>query len=154
MTALAPDGGRRALQITLGVLAGIPFASGLAGVLAGPAALPADRSTVGPNLDNEYRYAHAFWFAAAPMLWSTLPRVEQDAPLLRAVCGGVALGGLARVLSWRVAGRPHPVFVVSTAVELAVPVLLLWQRRVARLTGGSRAGGTSVTPRRSPSPRR
>ena len=78
MRTSGDDGGRRALQITLGVLSAIPFASGLAGMLGGPAALPGERSTVGPTVDNEYRFAHAFWFAAAPAIWSVLPRVERD----------------------------------------------------------------------------
>ena len=49
MSAPSPDGGRRALQLALGVLSAVPFASGLAGMIAGPAALPGDRSTVGPT---------------------------------------------------------------------------------------------------------
>ena len=137
MRTRADDGGRRALQVTLAVLSAIPFASGLAGMVAGPAALPGDRSTVGPTLDNEYRYAHAVWFAAAPVIWSALPRVERETALLRGVCGAVALGGLARLNSWRITGRPHPVFVVATAVQFAVPGLLLWQKRVARLSRGA-----------------
>jgi hypothetical protein len=36
----SPDGGRRGLQTTLGVLSVIPFLSGLAGILAGPKILP------------------------------------------------------------------------------------------------------------------
>jgi uncharacterized protein DUF4345 len=130
-----PDGGRRALQITLGTLACIPFASGLAGMLVGPRSLPGDRSRVEPSLDNEYRYAHAIWFAAAPVIWSALPQVERQAPVLRAVCSAVTLGGLARVLSWRTSGRPHPVLVGATALELGIPALLLWQRRVAERAG-------------------
>lgn len=56
----AGDGGRRQLQVTLGVLAGIPFESGLAGMLIGPAVLPGDNSRIGASLGSEYRYANAF----------------------------------------------------------------------------------------------
>jgi len=133
-----PDGGRRALQITLGTLACIPFASGLAGMLVGPRSLPGDRSRVEASLDNEYRYAHAIWFAAAPVLWSTLPQIERQGAVLRAVSATVFLGGLARSLSWRRVGRPHPVFVGATALELGVPALVLWQNRVAKRAGQHR----------------
>ncbi|WP_138760416.1 DUF4345 domain-containing protein [Modestobacter altitudinis] len=130
------DGGRRALQITLGTLSAIPFASGLAGVVVGPGSLPRDRSRVEPSLDNEYRYAHAIWFAVAPLIWSTLPNVERQAPALRAISGTVFLGGLARALSWRRTGRPHPVFIGATALELGIPALMVWQRRVAERSAG------------------
>jgi hypothetical protein len=59
--------------------------------------------------------------------------VERETTALGAVCGAVVLGGCARMLSWRQAGRPHPAFAAATAVEFAVPALLLWQRRVAAL---------------------
>lgn len=130
------DGGRRGLQIVLGTLAAIPFASGLAGMVAGPRALPGANGPATANLESEYRYTHAMWFAAAPVIWSAVPRVERSTLTLRAVSGVVFLGGLARLLAWRSAGRPHPLLVGATGLELlGIPVLLAWQRRVARLAG-------------------
>jgi hypothetical protein len=92
-----PDGGRRGLQIVLGTLSAIPFASGLAGVLVGPRSLPGDNTPVTANVDSEYRYAHALWFAVAPILWATLPHVERETNRLRSVSGAVFFGGLGRV---------------------------------------------------------
>ena len=111
------DGGRRGLQVTLGVLSLIPFGSGLAGMVFGPRTLPGDTSVVQPTLDAEYRFANAFWFAAAPALWSALPRIEKQTTLIRALLGTVMLGGVARLLSWRRVGRPHPVFLGVIALE-------------------------------------
>ncbi|SDF95406.1 protein of unknown function [Blastococcus aurantiacus] len=129
-----PDGGRRGLQIVLGTLSLIPFASGAAGVLVGPRALPGVDGPVPTDVDSEYRYTHAMWFTAAPTLWRALPRIEEEAAAVRAVSAAVFLGGLARLVSWRATGRPHPVLVGATALELVgIPVLLAWQRRVARL---------------------
>lgn len=133
MTSRA-DGGRRGLQIVLGTLSLIPFASGAAGVLLGPRALPGVDAPVPTDVDSEYRYTHAMWFTAAPILWRALPRIEEETATVRAVSAAVFLGGVARLVSWRVMGRPHPVLVGATALELAgIPVLLAWQRQVARL---------------------
>jgi len=129
------SGGRRALQVTLGTLAAVPFASGMAGMVIGPTALPADRSRVQASLDSEYRFTNAFWFATAPLIWAHLPRIEQKSPVLQAALGTVFLGGLARALSWRRTGRPHPVFVTAIGLELVlVPALAVWQHRITKVS--------------------
>jgi len=131
------DGGRRALQIVLGTLAVIPFASGAAGVLVGPPALPGVDGPVPTDVDSEYRYTHAVYLTLAPVLWGALPRIEREATAVRAVSAAIFLGGVARLVSWRASGRPHPVLVGATALELAgIPVLVAWQRRVARPARG------------------
>jgi hypothetical protein len=88
------DGGRRQLQIVAATLAAIPFLTGLAGMIAGPSTLPGDNSRLEPSADSEYRFASTFWFAAAPVIWSTVPHIDKQGPRLRAVCGVVFLGGL------------------------------------------------------------
>jgi hypothetical protein len=138
------SGGRRGLQITLGALAVIPAASGLAGMMQGADVLPGGRAALTPSVDSEYRYAHAIWFAVAPVIWSSLPRIEENGRVLRAVSSAVVLGGLARAWSWRRVGRPHAVFVGATALELVgIPAVAAWQTHVARVAGRSRAGTTA-----------
>jgi hypothetical protein len=130
------DGGRRALQLVLGILSAIPAASGAAGMLRGPDVVPGGDAVLTPSVDSEYRFTNAFWFAAAPVIWSSLPRIEDNGRVVRALSAVLVLGGLARVRSWRLTGRPHPLFIGATALELVgVPGLVAWQGLVARRAG-------------------
>jgi hypothetical protein len=132
------DGGRRGLQVTLGVLSAIPFLSGLAGMLVGPKTLPGDTSQLGATADSEYRFVNAFWFATAPVIWSAIPQVEQRTGLLQRLTAVIFVGGLARLVSWRTTGRPHAVFIAATVLELVgLPAVMAWQSRIARLASGA-----------------
>ena len=129
---------RSALQAVLGVLAAVPFATGALGAVRGPASVPGGPGDgrLSSSLDSEYRFTNVFWTAAGPALWWTLPRLEQRAGVTRALVVTVAVGGVARALSWRTTGRPHPVFVAATALELVgMPAVLAWHRRVTRAAG-------------------
>jgi hypothetical protein len=131
------DGGRRGLQVTLGVLSVIPFLSGLAGMLVGPKTLPGGEHQLDATAESEYRFVNAFWFATAPAIWSAIPHIEQRTGFIKRLTAVVFAGGLARVVAWRATGRPHAVFLAATLLELVgVPAVMIWQSRVARLASG------------------
>lgn len=132
------DGGRRALQVTLGVLSVIPFLSGLVGMLVGPKALPGVTEPMDATADSEYRFLSAFWFTTAPVMWSAIPHIEERTSLVRRLTAIVFAGGLARLVSWRVKGRPSPVFIAAIVLELVgSPAVMAWQSRIARVAGHS-----------------
>jgi hypothetical protein len=135
MSSVGTRGGglvsRRGLQIVLAVLATVAVASGLYGMLAGPAALPGAEH-VDATVDSEYRFANAFWFTAGVVTWWTVPRVHLATTVLRVTLGATFLGGLARLFAAAVSGWPHPVFLAALTVELVlIPTVLFWQATVA-----------------------
>jgi hypothetical protein len=137
---------RRGLQVVLAVLGMVAVASGLYGMLAGPAALPG-AGPVDATVDSEYRFTNAFWFTAGLAVWWSVTRIDRATMVLRVTLGAAFLGGLARLLAVAVSGWPHPVFLGALGVELVlVPVLVLWQAKVASVAAGRLARHTPVRP--------
>jgi Domain of unknown function (DUF4345) len=54
------------------------------------------------------------------------------------VTGVVFIGGIARLISWRKTGRPHPIFVPAIVLELVgMPAIAAWQCHVASLANSN-----------------
>lgn len=123
---------RRTFQAVL-VLSGLfVVATGALDIVTGTALLP-DSREIPVNVDSQYRFFASIWLTLGAVLLWIVPRPEQAVGPLRAVCGAVFLGGLARLLSLAVAGVPHPMFLAFIVIELVVPpALVIWQNRLTR----------------------
>ena len=131
MTTTGYSRNRTALQWTLGALAAVPMISGVSEVLRGARGAPGSSPEVSATIDGELRYANVFKIAVGPVLLSQLGQIERSS-VVNVALGTVFAGGLARLLSWRQRGRPHPNAVVAVGLEVvAVPLLAMWQRKVA-----------------------
>ena len=128
---------RRYLQRVTACLAFIPLATGALGLLGLRDPLYVAFGVVdNPVLDSNLRFFSGFWLAAGlAMLW-TVPRIEREGALFRALWAMIFVGGLGRVLSLVLAGVPKvplPAVVGVVALELVgAPLFVLWQLRVER----------------------
>lgn len=129
-------GSRRALQVTLALLALIPMGTGLMDVLGGVHALPTPQVST-PTLESNYRFLATIWVGVGLVILWVIPRVETRLLPFRAICAISVAGGLVRLLSMAVVGVPHQIFVWACASELVAPPLMaLWQTRVAQSAVG------------------
>jgi hypothetical protein len=140
MSALHP--GKRPLQCVMGLLATVPIGSGLIGVVNGISALPPTNPEYG-GLDSQFRLTSAVWLSVGLLVCYMIPRIEKHAVLCRFLAVAVFFGGVGRFVSalavgWTamplIAGAPTRVALpVALVLELlCVPMLALWQWRVAR----------------------
>lgn len=126
----------RALQVVISVLALIPTLAGLAGILLGPAFLRLDPPWP-VDLDTHFRFLSGVFLAVGLGFYSTVPAIGTRSERFRLLAALVFCGGLARLLSFAVAGAPSAGHLAGLVMELVVvPLLVLWQARVV----GERSG--------------
>lgn len=128
------DSEKRLLQaaIALGCLS--PFWFGLKGIVEGPAMLVGvEPGQAAPDLLSHYRYLSGLFLGIGVALLSCLPAIERRTERFRWACAALILGGLARALGLSWGDAPSAAHHVALAAELClVPLLVLWQARVAR----------------------
>ncbi|QEH77667.1 DUF4345 domain-containing protein [Sphingomonas sp. C8-2] len=126
---------RRLLQGVVAVACLVPVLIGIDGVLRGaamlrPGAVPAD-------LDSHFRYLSGIFLMLGVAFAWTIPAIERQGPRFRLLGAMVVTGGLARLLSWAAIGAPSLPHRLGLAMELVVvPLLMLWQARVAKRAAG------------------
>jgi hypothetical protein len=131
---LTREAERRLLQaaVALGCLS--PFYFGLRGVIEGPAMLAGmDPGQAPPDLLSHYRYLSGLFLGVGFVLLSCLSAIERRTGRFRWACAAVVIGGLARAFGMVTGDAPSAGHWLALAAELGVvPLLLLWQARVAR----------------------
>jgi len=129
---------RLAFQIILGVLSLIPLLGLVIGFGPGVAYFLPDGVDVPSSLDSQWRYLSGVYVAVTLAVWWTIPKPEERLAPIRLVCAGIVIGGIGRLISIAVYGLPDdPAMVVGVGIELIlVPLLLLWQTRLAAKARG------------------
>lgn len=122
------------LQIVLGVLSLVPLAFSILGIWYG-AAYFLPEGGFPAALDNQLRYLSGVYILITLLLWWAIPAVERHGKLLAFICLALVIGGLGRLLSWVTLGPGDAGQMAGMMIELGSPLLLLWQRAVARKTG-------------------
>jgi len=127
---MTPAAERRLLQAAAAIACLVPLAAGTAGVVRGAA------FAGGPplaDLDSHFRYLSGIFLGVGVAFASCVPAIERRGARFRMLGAFVIAGGLARLLSLVEVGVPSAGHRFGLTMELGVvPLLLLWQARVAR----------------------
>ncbi len=122
---------KRGLQIVLGIVSLIPLTFAVLGVFGGASYFMPDGGYPAA-LDNQLRYLSAIYLLVSILLWYAIPNIERHGRLLSFVCLAIFLGGLSRLFSHSTVGPGLEAQFAGMILELGSPLLLLWQRVVAR----------------------
>ncbi|HYI39861.1 MAG TPA: DUF4345 domain-containing protein [Allosphingosinicella sp.] len=130
---------RRLLQAAVALGCVVPFLAGGSGMIEGPTFLRDVESPVPADLDSHFRYLSGLLFAIGLAFASCIPGIERKTARFRLLAFLVFVGGLGRLMGLVTSGMPGTGHVFGLAMELgAVPLLVLWQARVAGQVMSSR----------------
>lgn len=126
---------RRMLQLSVGIACLVPLSIGGASVVAGPEVIA--RGLLYPaSFDSHFRYLSGIFLALGVAFATCVPRIERQGARFRLLGLLVVAGGLSRLLSLALVGVPGAGHRFGLVMELGVvPLLMLWQARVARRSG-------------------
>jgi hypothetical protein len=122
---------RKLLQQSVAIVAAVPVATGLYGVLFGQA-LTGDAVSI--SAESHFRFMSGLLLGIGLGFWSTLRSIETNTGRFRLLTLLIVIGGLGRLIGLGLTGLPSLFMIGGLVVELVVaPVLCLWQTRVANL---------------------
>ena len=122
------------LAVALGCV--VPLLAGSSGMIEGPAMLEGVGRDLPTDLDSHFRYLSGLLLAAGLAFATCIPGIERKTGRFRLLALLVVVGGLGRILSLASVGMPSQGHRFGLAMELVVvPLLVLWQARVAGRSG-------------------
>jgi hypothetical protein len=108
----------------------VPLLAGGGGMVHGPRMAHAGAPPI--DLDSHFRYLSGLLLGIGIGFLTTVPAIERRGARFRLLGAIVVIGGLGRLLSLILVGVPSHGQFFGLAMELGVvPLLMLWQRRVA-----------------------
>ncbi|NUU46957.1 DUF4345 domain-containing protein [Sphingomonas zeae] len=123
---------RRALQVVVAIACLVPLTIGGISIVRGPGWL-GHAPSIPTDLDSQFRYVSGIFFALGLAFTTCVPGIERKGARFRLLGLLVVAGGLARALSWATIGAPSAGHRLGLVMELGVvPLLMLWQARIAR----------------------
>lgn len=123
---------RRLLQTVAALACLVPLIFGAMGILRGAAWLAL--APVPPDLDSHFRYLSGIFLVFGIGFASCIPHIESNGARFRLLGAMAIVGGLARAVSLLEVGTPSTGHLLGLVMELGVvPLLLLWQARIARI---------------------
>lgn len=116
----------------------VPLSMGAASIVIGPSILSGIDDPPVRDLDSHFRYLSGIFFVLGLAFASCVPGIETKTARFRLLGAMVVAGGLARLWSAVEYGLPSEGHRFALVMELgAVPLLMLWQTRVARRFAGA-----------------
>lgn len=133
------------LPLARAVLAGMGAMAAATGTLVavrGSAGIPGGQPG-SASTDSVLRFYAVWWAAQSIPLLRLAADPDLPAGELQRLSGLTFLGGVARLAAVQQSGRPHPLFLALTVVELVVPPVLVRFRRATLARTQSRKGQRS-----------
>ena len=131
---------KRLLQVVVAVACLVPLSAGATGVLESAEMLKGVSAPVPADLDSHYRYLSGLLLGVGLVFAYGIFAIERRTLIFRTLGAVVVVGGLGRLLAVIEGGEPSLGHLLALAMELlAVPLIVLWQARVARRVNKSRA---------------
>lgn len=123
-------GERALLQAAVAIVCIVPLTVSTLGIMRGAVWLQPAPAT---DLDSHFRYLSGIFLVMGIAFLTCIPAIESRTARFRLLGAMVVGGGLARLVSLAGVGVPSPGHVLGLGIELiVVPLLMLWQARVAR----------------------